>query len=158
MNHWLAYMLGLIISFSKCAPTFGTSSLTSLSNWKRYCWTSGRPTYRKYKNKQNRWAEALSINNARCQLQVIKEPSTSKWHLQVTCHTIVVIKRMYCISAQPRLGIYIHWGYWLHKTFFNRQTCNNLVPISPPLRTWNPPLLWQEFKWPIHLTTSTRNS
>jgi hypothetical protein len=32
INHWLAYMLGLIISFSKCFPTFGTRSCTNLSN------------------------------------------------------------------------------------------------------------------------------
>lgn len=45
MNHWLAYMLGFIISWVKCSPTLGKSSLTKLSNWKRYCCTSGSPTY-----------------------------------------------------------------------------------------------------------------
>ncbi len=37
MNHWLAYMLGLIISFSKYSPTCGTSFFTNLSNWIMYC-------------------------------------------------------------------------------------------------------------------------
>jgi hypothetical protein len=36
INHWLAYMLGLIISFSKCSPTCGTSFFTNLSNWIMY--------------------------------------------------------------------------------------------------------------------------
>lgn len=44
MNHWLAYMLGFIISWAKCSPNFGNCSFTNWSSWKRYCCTSGNPT------------------------------------------------------------------------------------------------------------------
>lgn len=45
INHWLAYMLGLIISSEKCSPSFGKCSLTKRSNWNRYCWTKGSPAW-----------------------------------------------------------------------------------------------------------------
>jgi hypothetical protein len=45
MNHWLAYLFGLTISFSKCSPTHDINSLINLSNWIRYCWTNGKPIW-----------------------------------------------------------------------------------------------------------------
>lgn len=45
MNHWLAYMLGFIISLVKCSPSFGNCSFTKWSNWNKYCCTRGSPTY-----------------------------------------------------------------------------------------------------------------
>mmetsp|Transcript_1572 Transcript_1572/g.4656 ORF Transcript_1572/g.4656 Transcript_1572/m.4656 type:complete len:216 (-) Transcript_1572:484-1131(-) len=43
MNQWLQYMEGCTPSAAKCAPSAGSSSATSLSNWKRDCCRRGRP-------------------------------------------------------------------------------------------------------------------
>ena len=110
INHRLPYMLGFIISSTKCSPNFGMSSIANFSNWDIYCCKSGKPGYSNGKNRSVQ-VFILTLQGYDSQTSSIFEHNC-KTHKHVTFlhyNNNIVFKKAHNLMHRTYFLVFIMW-------------------------------------------------